>query len=220
MDMVGRLRPDKTTGKDKLIVYGTGTSMSFAGRVDRFNEKHGFQIQKVAGAGLGGERSTSDHATFYAHKIPVLFFFTGNHADYHRPSDTADKINVAGMERVADFVEAVADQLAREPKRPAYVRVKAPPGPAMPHPGKMPRLGIRPSYGDEGEGVLLDGVSDNSPAQKAGFQEGDRIVEMAGQPVKNLEAYMVLLARQKRGQPLEVVVLREGRKKTITVTPE
>lgn len=221
MDMVGRLRADRTTGKEKLVVYGTGTSPSFAALVDAANGPLGLQVQKVAGASLASERSSSDHASFYAQKIPVLFLFTGNHPDYHRPSDTADKINIAGMARVADFAQDVIARLRGAPQRPAYVRVATgSPGPTMHAGGRMPRLGIRPSYGDELDGVLLDGVSDSGPAARAGLKEGDRIVEIGGQPVKDLNAYMVLLAVQKRGLPLTVGFLRDGKRLNLQITPE
>lgn len=222
MDMVGRLRPDKQTNKNKLIVYGTGTSPSFGGLLDGLNAKYDFKLQKVPGASMASERSSSDHASFYAKKIPVLFLFTGNHPDYHRPSDTSEKINVAGMHRVVDFTEEIVNQLAESPQRPQYVSVAvASPGRvSMPAGGRMPRLGIRPSYGDEGEGILLDGVSDGGPAMKAGLKEGDRLIELGGQPVKDLDTYMVLMARQKRGQTIQVVVLRDSKRVTLTVTPE
>jgi S1-C subfamily serine protease len=84
----------------------------------------------------------------------------------------------------------------------------------------VPRIGIRPAYGDSEEGVLLDGVSDGGPAAKAGLKEGDRIVEVGGKPAKNLEGYMTLIRNVKKGEPVELTVLREGKKLSIKVTPE
>lgn len=221
MDMVGRLRPDKETHQDKLIVYGSATAPTFGTLLDELNRKYGFKMQKVPGAEMVGERSSSDHASFYAKKIPILFLFTGNHADYHRPSDTADKINVPGMHRIADFAADILDELDTARQRPTFVKVAVASSSHMMMPGgRMPRLGIRPSYGDDGEGVLLDGVSDGGPAMKAGLKEGDRLVEIAGQPVKDLDTYMVLMARQKRGQPLKVVVVRDGKRVPLEVTPQ
>ena len=86
--------------------------------------------------------------------------------------------------------------------------------------GGGPRLGIMPEYGDDGEGVLLSGVVEGAAAAKAGLKEGDRIVEMAGKPVKNLESYMALMAGQKRGDVFEVGILRDGKKMTLKVTLE
>src|SRR5262249_19012323 len=154
------------------------------------NQKHDFMMQKTAGTRMAG--GSSDHASFYAKKVPVIFFFSGNHPDYHRPSDTADKINVEGMAKVADLTEELIDHLAHQPERPQYVKVDG--GQTGGGPGRGgPRLGIMPSYGDDKEGVLLEGVSKDMPAEKAGLKEGDRIVEIGGKPVKNLEVYMVLM---------------------------
>src|SRR5262249_39723377 len=83
LDMVGRLRPDADSGKDKLIVYGTGTAKTFDDLIETLNKKYDFKLQKVR-TGTG----PSDHASFYVKKVPVFFFFTGDHGDYHRPSDT------------------------------------------------------------------------------------------------------------------------------------
>jgi len=214
MDMVGRLREDKEIHKDRLHVHGTGTSKQFAELIDRLNKKFDFKIQKQAG-GLG----PSDHASFYTKKIPVLFFFTGNHKDYHKPSDTSDKINRAGMRRVCDLVESVVADLASTSDRPKYIYVKGHVrtgrGPAG------PRLGIMPaSYDDDVPGVLIGGVAENGPADKAGLKEGDRIIELAGKPVKNIQVYMVILATQKRGGQLDVGFLRKGKKMTLKVKPQ
>jgi hypothetical protein len=217
LDMVGRLRPDVETKKDKIFIYGTGTSKEFDGQLTELNKKYDFQMQKVAGTRMAG--GSSDHASFYAKKIPVIFFFTGNHPDYHRPTDTADKINVPGMRKVADFSEELIEQLAAEDQAPVYVAVNQP-SPGRPAGGGGPRLGIMPSYGDEKEGVLLEGVSPGQAAEKAGLKEGDRILELGGKPVKNLEAYMVLMATFKKGDTLDVVVRRGGNKESIKVKLE
>ncbi len=213
LDMVGRLRPDKETGKDKLQVHGIGTAKNFNSLIDDLNDNFNFQLQKVA-SGFG----PSDHASFYARSIPVLFFFTGDHPDYHRPSDTADKINIPGMHRVADLVEQVMLRLDRAPQRPEFVKVSAPRYMGGP---RGPRLGFMPAYGDDdGKGVLIDGVMEGGPAAKAGLKEGDRIVEIGGKPVKNLTGYMVVMGRHKRGETIEIAILRGGKKMTVKVKPE
>jgi hypothetical protein len=212
LDMVGRLRPDKETRKDRLIIEGTGTARSFNDLLDRVNARYDFQLKRVP-SGFG----PSDHASFYAKQIPVLFFFTDDHADYHRPGDTADKINVAGMERVLDMAEDVITDLAAAPDRPRYVKLATSSNPA---PGDFPKVGIRPSYGDDREGVLLDGVSDGGPAAKAGLKAGDRIVDLGGRPVSNLETYMTLIRAHKKGEPIDFGILRDGKKMTIKVVPE
>jgi len=212
MDMVGRLTKDKDTGKDRLTVYGTGSAKGFDALIEALNKKYDFQLKKVA-TGMG----PSDQMSFYLKKIPVFFFFTNDHADYHRPSDTADKINVAGMKRVGEMVAEVVAQLSTTQERPAYVSVTSPGG----KPGASgPRLGISPDYGDDKEGVLLGGVSEGAPAAKAGLKGGDRIVEIGGKPVKSLENYMVLMSGFKLGETLEVGVIRAGKKENFKVKLE
>jgi hypothetical protein len=211
LDMVGRLREDMTSNKDKLYIYGSGTSKDFDELLTGLNKEYEFQLQKIAGTRMAG--GSSDHASFYAKKIPVLFLFTGNHPDYHRPGDTADKINIPGMRKIAEFTEEVVEHLASQAERPQYVKVGQ--GPLVSPGGGGPRLGIMPSYGDDQDGVLLDGVREGSPADKAELKEGDRIVELDGKPVKNLEAYMVLMAGHKKGDTLEILILRGGKKLTL-----
>jgi hypothetical protein len=222
MDMVGRVRPDKETQKDKLIVYGTGTGKGFDALVDALNAKANFKLQKVPGTMEAGDNSSSDHASFYNKKVPVIFFFTGVHPDYHRPSDTADKINVAGMRRVTDLMEQLVERLRDQPERPSFVQVVVPRGGPRGGAGGAPRLGVMPAYGEDDtkEGMLIEGVTPGGPAAQAGLKDGDRIVEIGGKPVKNLGAYMVMMRTQKRGQPVEVGVLRDGKKITVKVTPQ
>jgi hypothetical protein len=212
LDMVGRLAKDKDTGKDRLTVYGTGTAKTFDGLIEALNKKYDFQLKKVA-TGMG----PSDQMSFYVKKVPVFFFFTNDHPDYHRPTDTADKINVPGMRRVVDLTDELAAYLATVSERPEYVKVA---GPSLSPGATGPRLGIMPDYGDDGEGVLLGGVSEGGPAQKAGLKEGDRIVEIAGQPVKNLEGYMVLMRTHKNGDTIDVAVVRNREKKVFKVKLE
>ncbi len=214
LDMVGRLRSDKETGKDKLQIEGVGTAKDFSALIDDLNKGFDFKLQKSPG-GFG----PSDHASFYAHNIPVLFFFTGDHPDYHRPSDTADKINVAGMRRVADMAQELVLRLAGAPERPEYVKVRTPMRANFQGPGG-PRLGFMPGYGDdEGDGVLVQSVMENSPAAKAGIKEGDRIVAIGGKPVQNLTAYMTLMRQYKKGDTIEVGVNRAGKTITVKATP-
>jgi hypothetical protein len=209
LDMVGRLQKDDKTGKDKLLTEGSGTAKPFAGMLDRLAAKYDFtMVNKPSGFG------PSDHASFCDAKVPVLFVWTGNHDDYHRPSDTADKINVAGMRKVVELSEEAITSLAAMTPRPAYVALKRPRSPSG---GDGPRLGIMPSYGDAGEGVLLGGVGEGGAADRAGLKKDDRIVEMAGKPVKDLEGYMEIMHGQKKGDTIEVVVIRNGKKVPVKV---
>ncbi len=213
LDMVGRMSADPKTQKDKLIVEGTGTAKHFGELIDKLTKDSSLQIIKKKG-GTG----PSDHDSFYRKDVPVFFFWTGMHNDYHKPSDTSDKINVAGMGRIADLAEKVIVDLAGTTKRPEYVKVASDFAPSPG--GKIPRLGIMPNYEEQREGVLVGGVADGGPAAKAGIKAGDLIVDIAGKSVTSLNIYMAVLGQQTRGQPLAVGVLRDGKKLTLKVVPQ
>jgi hypothetical protein len=213
LDMVGRMSKDSSSEKDKLLVEGSGTAKNFEELLDTLNKKYDFKmVRRPGGSG------PSDHASFYAKKIPVLFYWTGDHPDYHRPSDTSDKINVEGMKKVADIAEETATVFAQTKDRPEYVKV-ASSSTGRPT-GSVPRIGFQPSYGDDDDGVIMQVVSEGGPAAKAGLKDGDRIVEVAGKPVKNMEAYMSVMGGRKKGDPVDFTILRAGNKMTVTVTPE
>src|SRR5262249_50084335 len=145
----------------------------------------------------------SDHDAFSMVKIPVLFMFTDYHDQYHQPTDTADRINVAGMKRIADWTEDMVNRLAAAAKRPEYVEQKS-----LPSGGGRdgPRIGIRPSYGDDEPGVLIEGVSSGGPAERGGLKPGDRIVFLDGKPVKDLTTYMTLMAATKKGDTVQLTL--------------
>jgi Peptidase family M28/PDZ domain/PA domain len=208
LDMVGRLPKDKET----LLVEGSTTSKTFDELVDKVNESYGFQLKKS-----DKFIPNSDHASFYRKKIPVLFLWTGEHPDYHKPSDTADKINIAGMRKIVDMSEEIVQHLATVGERPDYVAGKVQ---TRGGGGNGPRLGITPTYNDEKEGVLLSGVADDMPAAKAGLKAGDRIVELAGKPIKNVQTYMDVMSSQKAGNTLEAVIERDGKKMTVKIKLE
>ncbi|HSQ58182.1 MAG TPA: M28 family peptidase [Gemmata sp.] len=225
MDMIGRSKPvtadwlglwDK---KDRLIVYGTGTGDCFGELVNTCNGKCDFKITCLA-TGTG----PSDHDSFYRKKVPVLFLYTGTHGEYHRPTDVPEKINVPAMKKVADFVQAMADELATNPTKPKYLATRDPwsdPTETRASRPMGPRLGIRPgNYESEEGGVLVDGVSPGGAAEKGGVIDQDVIVEIGGKPVKNIGGYMAAMSTQKAGQPVKVVVLRKGKKVVLTITPE
>jgi hypothetical protein len=212
LDMVGRLVNDQKTGQGKLQVWGTGTAKNFNALIDEINKKYNFALRKVPG-GFG----PSDHASFYEKKVPVYFFFTGDHSDYHRPTDDADKINYDGLRRVTDMVEELVDKLATAPERPVYVQVS---GGGSGGPRPAIRLGIRPGYAEDKDGVLVEGVGDGEPAARAGMKAGDRIVEMGGKKIKNIEAYMVFMREQKKGTTIDVTVIRNDKPLTLKVKLE
>jgi hypothetical protein len=160
----------------------------------------------------------SDHSSFYARQIPVLFFWTGTHADYHKPSDTADKINYDGLADIVSFVANIVRDLDQSDKRPTYTVAKvAATGRST---GFRVYLGTIPNYGDSSDGMLLDGVRDDSPAAKAGLKAGDKIVKMAGREVTNVYDYTAALGEMKGGTEYEVEIVRAGQRMTLKITPE
>ncbi len=208
LDMVGRF-------DGKLIVEGVGTAKNFDDMVKKLEKQNPGIVMTKKPGGLG----PSDHDSFCKKNIPVFFFWTGTHPDYHRPGDTADKINVSGMRIIAGLTEKVIADIAAETKRPEFVKVPNTFNTAGGR-GSAVKLGITPNYEEEKEGVLVGGVADNGPASNGGIKAGDLIVEIAGKSVTNLETYMVVMAQQKSGQALDVAVIRAGKKMTLKVTPQ
>ena len=204
LDMVGRLEGDK------VIVHGTGTGTGLDALVDRLVAAHAFEVAKEPG-GFG----PSDHSSFYARKIPVLHLFTGSHSDYHRPTDTADKINYAGMVRLTRLVADLVKELATAPERPAYVEVASK---MFARGGDRPYFGSIPDFGKPGKGYAITGVTKDSPAARGGLQGGDVIVRLGDSAVTGLEDFDSALRKHKGGDTIPVVVLRAGAEVTLQVT--
>jgi hypothetical protein len=207
-DMVGRLN-----GKSELTMIGTGSSPGIDAIVDALGKTSGMAIKKVAGLtdGFGG----SDHQSFYGKNIPILFAFTGVHADYHRPSDDADRINYGGMARIADYVELILLEIVRRPVRPAFTRLVLPGRGGRQaqsaSAGMGVTLGVMPDYADESkDGMKITDVRAGGPAAKAGLKGGDSIVRIGGKPISTIYDYMESLKRYKPGDKVEVVVKRAG----------
>ncbi len=162
----------------------------------------------------------SDHSSFYAKKIPVLFFFTGTHMDYHKPSDDADKVNYEGLEKITNFVYAIAKSIDQNPTRPTYKVAKS----SAPMGGRTRfnvSLGTIPSYADSNNtGLVLDGVRTGSAADKAGIKGGDKIVKIADKEIKNISDYMFMLGEMKAGETYDVVVVRDGKKVNLKLVPD
>ena len=211
-DMVGRLEDDKG-----LIIYGAGSAEGWESLVESL--ANSLSLKPKLSKGATGEFGQSDHYSFYRKDLPVLFFFTGTHPDYHRPSDDSDKINYPGMARVADLGELMILDIAKRVDRPAFVKLAAP---ARESAGQVKGtgayLGTRPAYGEEGEGVKLEGVSEGSPAEKAGIKGGDVIVKFGELKILDIEGYMNAMSAKKPGDQVDVVVLRDGKEVTVKVT--
>jgi len=209
LDMIGRLR-NRT-----LYVFGVKTGKEFSGVLEGVNRDHGLTL-KLGASGYG----PSDHTSFYARKVPVIFFFTGPHADYHRPSDTVDKINGEGLADVTRLVYQVTDRLANRSEPVTYVEVKEPP-PTGGGRGYGAYFGSIPDFGSQEEqGVRLSGVRPGSPAEKAGLEGGDILVQMAGVRIKNLHDLVFVLRSKRAGDKVEVVFLRNGQEMHGTTTLE
>jgi aminopeptidase YwaD len=217
MDMIGRLRDDK------LTVGGIGTASEFSELVKRRNEiyfdtNNGFGIGKLFNLQLNEDGfGSSDHSSFYGKKVPVLFFFTGTHEDYHKPSDTVDKINFDGMKSVLSLVSVILKTIDQNPARPTYAIAKSS-GMSDGRRGNV-SLGTVPGYGESNDGMLVEAVRDNSPASRSGIKGGDKIVKLNGKEVRNVADYTVVLSELKSDLEYEIVVLRGTEKFTLKIIP-
>jgi membrane-associated protease RseP (regulator of RpoE activity) len=162
---------------------------------------------------------SSDHASFTTKQVPVLFFFSGLHGDYHRPSDTWDKIDSVAAAKLLDLTGSVAEALIESDGRPQYVRVLPPAVPAGGGgSGYGPYFGSIPDFGEVPVGVRFSDVREGSPAAKAGLKGGDVLVEFDGKPIQNLYDFTYVLRAKKPGDQVKVKVLREGNPLEVLVT--
>ncbi len=204
MDMVGRLN-DSTRA---LTVGGVGTSPAWADVVT-MGEKRKFKMV-LDSAGVG----PSDHTSFYYAGIPVLFYFTGTHKDYHKPSDRAEFINYNGEAEVIDYAEAVLTKMDKEHIKPVYTVTKTATG------GRSKfkvTLGIMPDYTYQDGGVRVDGVTDNRPAAKAGVKAGDIITQLGDIKIISMQSYMEALGKFAPGDKTEVKLIRDGKEMSLPI---
>lgn len=207
-DMVGRMT------NTRVSISGVGTAAEWES-ILRAANTDGLNLQLSQSASGG-----SDHMPFMRREIPVLFFFTGMHPDYHRPSDTWDKINYEGQAKIVALAERVVYEIASRPERLKFTRPQQADTQPPARRGFRVRLGLVPGYSEEQNGVLLEGVSPNSPAEKAGLKAGDRIIMVMGQRVRTIEELTSLYERMEPGKPVEVVIIREGKELRLQVVPE
>lgn len=194
IDMIGRLNDSTKT----LTVGGVGTSTQWSGIT---NENSLFKL-KIDSSGTG----PSDHTSFYRKNIPVLFFFTGLHADYHKPSDDADKINYAGEASIINYILKIVEATDSKGKL-AFTKTKEQ---SMATSRFKVTLGIMPDYTFSGQGVKADGVVEGKLAQKIGLKEGDIIVQLGEHLITGMDTYMQALGRFNKGDSTKLVVKREG----------
>jgi Zn-dependent M28 family amino/carboxypeptidase len=194
MDMVGRLKDSM------LAVYGTGTSPIWSQTINSLNSDFKL-IEKESGVG------PSDHTSFYLNDIPVLHFFTGQHENYHKPSDDAELLNYDGMYQISEYIYAIISDLNDNDKL-TFVKTKNESDNA---PRFKVTLGVIPDYLFDGKGMRIDGVTDDRPAHKAGIKKGDVVVKMGSIKIVDMMSYMKGLSQFEKGNTTTVKVLREGK---------
>jgi len=208
LDMVGRPKPGPA-----LTIGGYGTAAQWQSLVEKLNANHHFKLSTNKG-GFGA----SDHSSFYAADIPVLFLFTGAHEDYHKPSDTADTLRYKGMAEVVGFAADLTLRVADLPQRPTFQKV-ADEG-AGERRGFKVRTGAIPEYGFEGPGVKLSGARGGSPADKAGLKAGDIVLRFGDRDIRNIYDYMYALGDHKAGDVVKLLVKRGASTIEVQVTLE
>jgi len=212
MDMIGRVRDNK------VYVGGVGTGTTFKPLLEKVAAKYDLKLAYSAGG-----YAASDHTSFVVKSVPSLFFFSGLHSDYHKPSDTWEKIDPNAAARLLDLIADVAAGLASAPERPQFVKVEEPQT-GVAGTGEVrsygPYFGSIPDFGETENGVKFADVRPGSPAAKAGLKAGDVLIQFGDRPVKNLYDFTDALRRSKVGDMVEVKVLREGQPVTARVTLE
>lgn len=194
LDMVGRLREEGT-----LSVSGTGTTPLWGQMLNSLNP--GFELV-LNESGVG----PSDHTSFYLQDIPVLHFFTGQHEDYHKPSDDFEKLNYEGMEQLAGYLF----ELLRAMEQQQEIAFRKTKNESEEVPRFKVAMGVIPDYLYSGEGMRIDGVSEEKPAQRAGLQKGDIVIQLGDSTVTDMMSYMRALSVFEEGDSTTVVVRRDG----------
>jgi len=206
-DMVGRMQDNK------LAVQATGSSTTWPSLIERANVAAGFNLNLQP-----DPYQPTDVATFNQASVPSLNFTTGAHLDYHKPSDTADKINYEDLDRIAQFATTIAARLMESDQAPQFVKVEQS-SQTVNRTGVRVFTGTVPDYAADAKGLLLGGVIGGGPAEQAGLQKGDVIVEIAGQTIANIYDYTYALELLKIGEPVKVVYMRGTERRETTLTP-
>ena len=214
LDMIGRMRDNK------VYVGGANTGTTLKSMLEKLLPASDLKVDYTGGPSEG----SSDHTSFTSHQVPALFFFSGLHSDYHKPSDTWDKIDAPGAVKILDLVADLTAALRDATDRPGFVKAapsphgtgeSSNPGPVA---GYGPYFGSVPDFGEGIQGVKFADVRENSPAAKAGLKQGDILVEFDGKPISNLYDFTYALRGKKPGDEVSVKVMRDGKALTATCT--
>lgn len=208
LDMLGRMKEDKS-----VQLGGTGTAREMEDLINKSLKQHKILLNTFP-EGLG----PSDHASFYGQDIPVLFFSTGPHMDYHTPEDTPDKINYDGMKLISEAISELIQQAAKSDQKLTFT--EAGPKIATQRHGQQRRvsLGLMPDFTAQGvEGLRADFITKGKAAERGGMKNGDVIVAINGLSVKNIEEYMFRLSQLEPGQTINVEVIRDGKKELLLI---
>ncbi len=196
-DMVGRLNDTRT-----LAINGTGTSPTWDSEITKANKAHDFKIVKSE-SGLG----PSDHSSFYLNDIPAIHFFTGQHEDYHKPSDDTHKVNFKGLEEIVRYSLRLIEQLDDDGKL-EFTKTK---DETVATPDFKVTLGVMPDYLYDGQGMRIDGVKEGRPAFEADMMAGDVVIQIGDLKVTDMMSYMKALGAFDPGQTVDVVIKRNGK---------
>jgi hypothetical protein len=205
-DTVGRLSPEK-----RLLILSAGSARELPEMVKGINLDFELDLAVPEKSPFG-----SDQVSFLLKKIPAIHFFTGPNADYHRPSDTPDKVNYEGLDTIAAFGGEAVRFLADRDRPLTFIdQTIEKPKPAQTAAPRKVSLGTIPDMADQGDGVLVSGVLPGSPAEKAGLRAGDRIVSVDGEKVGGLEDYSGILKSHQPGDKVRITFTRDGKTETI-----
>ncbi|MCB0278501.1 MAG: M28 family peptidase [Calditrichaeota bacterium] len=208
MDMIGRLDPSEKA----LTIFGSGTGAEFDTLLAQIKPMYDLVLKPVEHS-----PGNSDHASFYREKIPVLFFNTALHSDYHKPTDDADLINYNGEATVVNFISDVYQKLDMPAQTVTYVEIAEPAQQRM-SPFRV-YIGTHPDYAYQGKGLKITGMSPASPAEKAGMQKNDILVEMDGKKIENIYDYMGVLGSLEPDKEIPIKVKRDEKVVELKMTP-
>jgi aminopeptidase YwaD len=194
MDMVGRMNDSSNT----VTIGGYGTSPQWSGLINTTDKKNTFNI-RIDSSGTG----PSDHTSFYRKDIPVLFFFTGLHTDYHKPSDDFDKINYEGETKIINYISGIVLSPLTTDQKLAFTKTRETQTTSSMRSGSV-TMGVMPDYTFSGSGLRCDGVTDGRPAQKAGLKAGDIIIKIGDYNISSMDSYMQTLGKFQKGEKTKV----------------